>query len=268
MHAATMVALLSPALAAGSCLGGSCVKLGDETNLLQVTHEVTQGMARHSHDKMHQSLAKKNWVSGHGAAPDKWLQASITFLNGHLQEEGIWRKSGNKETMTELVDSLPTMEETGVPPGTDVHAVSGALGRILQSDPPLNEKICKAVSGIKPDKYEALQISHYAAMRFPDFSPTAIATVRKMMDPELGFIPADKFANFHLLVCHWHAVIQHEPFNRMNLPTLTNMAIVLITPEDLMQSIFSKQPPTKNLLDMMTAAIQDPEAWFGQCPAI
>lgn len=226
-------ALLRSGLCAPSCGGGACPGFqDDETNLMQVKNVVNSGKLRtveHSEEAISDrpppgksaqgaqydadtfyssqdaQLARKAEMRG---TPPGWLQRGLGFLDSHLDHEGLWRGSGSKVRIAELVkDNLAG----SLSPPVSANDVAGALVRKLKQEVLIPHSAFFALlhAGQHPD----------------DYVPTrSIKKALATLDPQHLQI-------LNALFHHFHLVFEHEANNRMSLNAISTCAMGLLIGE-------------------------------------
>jgi len=215
MLAVAFLSVLFSSVASQQCADGSCVG-NDETSLLQVSSAVKVNV------KETVVAVKKHGEGKMQTTP--WLTAAIGFLNKHVAQEGLWRKTGLKSDQDALV-ALWEGGDSSIPERMSADTVAVAVGRMLQKDPLFNDALTKQIC--------KMRISQRSG------SDMLLEQLSIVLGGVPGMeMPQNKFDDLKLLLNHWHLLLKDEPTNRMNLNTIIKVVSVLIVPPTAMAQVY------------------------------
>lgn len=220
---------LSPSLASQQCADGRCQRSAEEgfppdaTSLLQVQSSVQQ----HDTEAMTLSTAK----SLEREIPE-WLETALTYLEEgkeggipFMDLEGLWRKSGNKIDVEELVKAWND-GGSSVTAGTSWKTVTSAIGSMLHQTPLFSDSLASTIAFMVSGK-SGLNIN---PERENKNRWTMLNTY--LSDPE--DISREKLSELKALMEHWHKVVEHEANNKMSYDVMATCASPLLFVGEMM----------------------------------
>lgn len=162
----------------------------------------------------------------------EWLETALTYLEEgkeggipFMDLEGLWRKSGNKIDVEELVKAWND-GGSSVTAGTSWKTVTSAIGSMLHQTPLFSDSLASTIAFMVSGK-SGLNIN-------PEKENNNRWTMLNtyLSDPE--DISREKLSELKALMEHWHKVVEHEANNKMSYDVMATCASPLLFVGEMM----------------------------------